>query len=135
LRVKMLRIPRPIFNEMFLHAREESPLEACGYLGGKGGIITKLFRMRNVDASEKHFSFEPEEQLATAKKARQEDLDLIAVYHSHPHSQPRPSKEDILLAYDPDLIYVILSLLPPKPIAKAFRIEEGKTVEILLRIM
>ncbi len=131
----MLHIPKSIFNEMCLHAKEESPLEACGYLGGTGTSIKKLFRMRNAEASEKHFSFEPEEQFAAFKKAREEGMELIGAYHSHPSSPPRPSVEDLRLAFDPDLIHVILSLSSPEPSIKAFRIEEGKPAEIPLRIV
>lgn len=131
---KKLHIPRAVFLEMCLHAREERPVEACGYLAGKDTRVKKMFRMRNVDESEEHFMFDPEEQFAVAEKASEAGLTLIAVYHSHPSSPPRPSAEDIRLAYDPEIIHVILSTMAPKPIVKAFRIEEGTPREVPVRI-
>jgi len=47
---------------MIEHARAESPLEACGYLAEKDGVITAVFRMTNIDASAQHFSLDPAEQ-------------------------------------------------------------------------
>lgn len=132
---RALYIPKAIFDEICLHAREEAPLEACGYLAGTGNRIKKLYRMRNADASEEHFSFYPEEQLATIKKAREERLEMIGAYHSHPYSPPRPSAEDIRLAYDPELIHLILSLLAPKPTLKAFLVKDGKPLEITVTII
>jgi len=130
----IVRIPRAIFREMCLHAREQLPLEACGYLAAKGTRVQKLFKMRNVDESKEHFMFDPEEQFAVAEKAREAGLSLIAVYHSHPSSPPSPSAEDIRLAHDPEIIHVILSIMAPKPTAKAFRIKEGTAEEIALKV-
>ena len=133
--VRILHVPRNIFDKMYRHAREELPLEACGYLAAAGSRVKKLIKMCNIDQSKEHFMFDPEEQFAALEKAEEEGLELMAVYHSHPHDPARPSAEDIKLAYDPEIIHVILSLLPPKPIARAFRIENGKPFELPLRII
>ena len=50
---------------------------------------------------------------------------IIANYHSHPSSPARPSDEDIRLAYDRHIVYIIVSLALPKPDIKAFSIEDG----------
>lgn len=109
---EVLAVPVELFHEMIRHAREESPLEACGYLAGGEGTVARLFRMKNADASRTHFSFVPEEQFAVMKKARAEGLALIGVYHSHPMGPAYPSEEDIRMAYDPGLAHIIVSLLP-----------------------
>ena len=54
-----------------------------------------------------------------------EDLKLAAVYHSHPETPARPSQEDIRLAFDPQISYVIVSLAQPDPSIKSFKIREG----------
>jgi len=81
--------------------------------------------MTNVDHSPEHFSFDPAEQFQTLRSARDAGLELIANYHSHPSTPSRPSEEDIRLAYDPEIIYIIVSLASEVPVIKAFRIRNG----------
>ena len=121
----MLKILQKDLDLIVEQARKEAPLEACGYLAGKDGAVTKVIPMTNADASSEHFSFLPKEQFAALKKARAESLSLIGVYHSHPASPARPSEEDIRLALDPTVSYLIVSLASDEPIAKSFIIIKG----------
>lgn len=120
-----MKLPNSFVNEIFEQARREAPLEACGYLAGLDGEISQLIPMTNVDKSEEHFSFAPKEQFAAVKQARAMGLQLIGVYHSHPATPARPSEEDIRLAYDPSVVYVIASLADAQNPIKAFRINAG----------
>src|SRR5665811_1505202 len=86
-------------------------LEACGYLAGEGAEVKEYIIMTNTDKSAEHFSFDPKEQFAAVKTARVKGQTLIAVCHTHPASLARMSQEDIRLANDPSVKYVILSLL------------------------
>ncbi|PIS28468.1 hypothetical protein COT42_08045 [Candidatus Saganbacteria bacterium CG08_land_8_20_14_0_20_45_16] len=122
----MIKIPKKIIEEIAGHARDEAPLEACGYLAGKENEVLELYRMRNIDQSSEHFSFAPKEQFGVVKKVRVMGLELIAVYHSHPATSARLSSEDIRLALDPKTIYVIHSLLNNE--TKAFKVIEGKII-------
>ncbi|NOY69912.1 MAG: M67 family metallopeptidase [Deltaproteobacteria bacterium] len=124
-----MKIPKQIIDELISHAIAEAPLEACGYLAGKDGTITKAYKMTNTDQSNIHFSFAPEEQFRVVKAARKEGTDLIAVYHSHPETPARPSKEDIRLAHDPCVSYVIVSLAEGNNVIKSFKIN-GETVAV-----
>lgn len=127
----MIRIPRPIYEEMFAHAKEGFPLEICGILGGQKDSVSKLYRMTNTDASNEHFMMAPKEQFAVIKELRAAGLSTCAIYHSHPESPARPSQEDIRLALTPDVSYIIVSLADPKrPELKSFKIQDGKvTIE------
>ena len=114
-------------------AKKEAPQEACGYLAGKDDHVVHVYPMTNIDHSEEHFSLDPKEQFAVIKKVRQEGLSILAVYHSHPLSPARPSQEDIKLAYDPNIIYVIVSLLEEPVSIKAFKIVDSVvTIEPLI---
>lgn len=122
----LLKIPKPIYDDLIAHAREGFPLEVCGILGGRAGTVVQAFRMTNVDASNEHFTLEPREQFAVAKQLRAAGLEMLAVYHSHPESPARPSAEDIRLALTPEVSYVIISLLEPeRPELKSFKIGDG----------
>jgi proteasome lid subunit RPN8/RPN11 len=107
-------------------ARAEAPNEACGYLAGTGGRAKVAIPMRNVDASPEHYSFDPRQQFAAVKEARAAGLDLIGVYHSHPATPARMSEEDIRLANDTTMVYVIYSLAEER--LKGFRVSREKVV-------
>ena len=119
-------VPWEIVKGMIDHAVREAPIEACGYLAGPdGGAVKRMYALTNIDARADHFSFDPKEQFAVHKAARQEGFRILAVYHSHPATPARPSEEDIRLAYDPALIYVIVSLAEGEALVRGFRIRQG----------
>ncbi len=130
-----MKIPKEIVDAIFEHATTQAPVEACGYLAGKDGRVIRCYRMTNIDQSEEHFTFDPEEQFRVIKATRKEGIELIGVYHSHPTTPARPSKEDIRLAYDPAIIYVIVSLADSKKTVKSFRINGEEVTTELLEII
>jgi len=118
----MLRIKKEVWNGVIAQANHEAPLEVCGYLAEKEGIVVRHYPLTNADASEKHYSLQPEEQFAAVRQMRAAGLKLRAVYHSHPASPARPSEEDIKLAHDPEISYVIVSLLEGRETVRSFSI-------------
>lgn len=131
----MLKIKREIFEEMVNHAREGYPLEVCGYLGVINGIASRIRRMKNVDESNEHFTFDPAEQFEAAKEFRVDSLKPSVVYHSHPATPSRPSGEDIRLAYDPNVSYIIVSLASGRAVVKSFKIEDSKVTQEKIEII
>ena len=123
-----MKIPQKIVEAIYVQAAQEAPIEACGYLAGKGKEVIKHYPMTNIEQSSEHFSLDPKEQFAVLKQARADGLDIIGVYHSHPATPARPSEEDIRLAYDPGISYVIASLADNQKTIKSFKIKNG-TVE------
>lgn len=121
-----MKIDREIYQQLVAEAHEHSPLECCGYLAGNDNKVTKAYPMKNIDESQIHYSFEPKEQFQVVKEIRNEGLKVLAVYHSHPETPARPSEEDIRLAYDPEVSYVIISLCNNREDVKSFRIQNGK---------
>lgn len=126
----MLKVNRKIYEGIIEHAKEVFPVEACGYMAGSGEVITEFFKMTNVDNSPEHFSFDPKEQFAIYKKARELGLKIIGVYHSHPYTPARMSDEDLRLAYDENLLYAIVSLAEKEPVFKIFKVVEKKPEEV-----
>jgi proteasome lid subunit RPN8/RPN11 len=90
--------------------------------------------MTNIDHSPEHFSFSPAEQFQVLRLSRVDGLNILANYHSHPATPARPSEEDIRLAYDPDILYLIISLSGTLPVVKAFRIQHGQSQEVEIDI-
>ena len=128
----MISLKRDVYNQIVAHAKADLPNEACGYLAGLDGIVTLGYQLTNIDHSPEHFSFDPAEQFKTVKDARGKGLQILANYHSHPETPSRPSQEDIRLAFDPNILYFIISLAQQEPVVKAFQIINGtETIEEL----
>jgi proteasome lid subunit RPN8/RPN11 len=121
----MLVISKAVYDQIIAHANADLPNEACGYLAGTNNEVSVAYELTNVDHSIDHFSFDPAEQFKAVKDARSKDLEIVANYHSHPSSPARPSIEDIRLAYDPTISYVIVSLMAYIPVVKSFKIKDG----------
>ncbi|MDR0997392.1 MAG: M67 family metallopeptidase [Zoogloeaceae bacterium] len=131
----MLSLSQSVLDQLIDHARRDAPIEACGYLAGTGDLAQVYFPMRNVDQSAEHFAFDPAEQFAAFRQAQQSGLRLIACCHSHPATPSRPSAEDIRLAYDPNLHYVIVSLADEEPVVNSFRIRQGEVEKEPLEVL
>ena len=130
----MLILKQEDYNKIVDHAKKGLPNEACGLLGGyvEGDkrVVTDVYLLRNVDESREHFSMDPAEQLAAIKDIRQKKGVLLGNFHSHPESPSRPSQEDIRLAYDPKMNYLILSLMNPEELVlNSFHIEKGEVTK------
>jgi proteasome lid subunit RPN8/RPN11 len=122
----MILIKKDALNQIIDHAGKDLPNEACGYLAGKDNTILFSYQLRNTDQSPEHYSFDPSEQFQVLRETRTNGLQIMACYHSHPSTPARPSQEDINLAYDPDLRYIIISLASNEPVVKVFRIINGE---------
>ena len=124
-----MKIQKEVLGKIIKQAHVEAPLECCGYLAGSKGVVTKAYPVENLDKSAVHYSFRPEDQFRVVKEIRQEQLTVLAIYHSHPESPARPSAEDIKLAWDPSVCHVIISLQDVEEVVKSFHIKDGQVRE------
>ncbi|GAB4341493.1 MAG: hypothetical protein Kow0089_15940 [Desulfobulbaceae bacterium] len=130
-----LRITENIVAALIRHGRAEEPNEACGYLGAKDGVIDLHIELTNVDAAPDHYTMDPAEQFAAIRTIRERGRAVAAVYHTHPETPARPSLEDIRLANDPDIVYVIASLMYGVDSVRAYRIRGGVVTDVPLQIV
>jgi [CysO sulfur-carrier protein]-S-L-cysteine hydrolase len=114
-------------------ARAEPNQEVCGLLAGRDGTITNAFPATNALASATKYEIDPPEILKLIREIREQNMEFIGIYHSHPNTDNSPSQTDIERAYYPEAAYLIISPKPdaPKPI-RAFQIRDGKAKELLL---
>jgi [CysO sulfur-carrier protein]-S-L-cysteine hydrolase len=114
-------------EQIFADARQTSPAECCGLIGGsRDGKATTIYSLRNV-AADTNVSYEaaPEDLFSAQRQMRERGEELLAIYHSHPRSaDPFPSQTDVRLAYYPHAVYFIIGLAGPLPVIRAFRISE-----------
>ena len=116
---------------MVAHARSELPNEACGLLAVDGdGCVRRAYRLTNVDASPTSFTVDPDEHFAALTDAESRGWSLGGSFHSHPRTDPVPSRTDIARALEPQWVYVIVGPVEPgPPDVRAWRIVAGKARE------
>ncbi len=126
----MVRVARAVHDEMVAHALEERPYEACGLLAGQGDEVSTLFRARNKERSAVRYEVEPADLLRIFREIDDADLEHVGIYHSHTHTKAYPSATDIRLAYYPDAVYFIVTVMDERdPQVRAFRVREGQVSE------
>ncbi len=130
-----------MYEEIVEHAREGLPNEACGVVAGDDGRPVRVYPMRNAEESPVVYRFEPNEQLEVTKEIERKEWDLLAIFHSHTHTEAYPSATDRAHAHWRDPItgeeapafpgtrYLILSLAEQEPVLRAFHWGEGDPVE------
>ena len=115
------------------HARGSSPNEACGLVAGRGGVAARIIPCANTHPQPTtRYLIDPREQLRAFQDMDERGEELIAIYHSHPASQPYPSPTDRAESHYPDAVYVLVSLRSPTPEVRAFRIEDDIVREVSL---
>lgn len=114
------------------HVQKNVLEECCGLLAGRDGVIARMFLATNA-SSQRATAYEiaPEELFGLMRQIRAAGLDLLGIYHSHPHGENAPSAADVERAYYPDAAYFILS---PRHEARnpirAFSIRNGRASEL-----
>jgi proteasome lid subunit RPN8/RPN11 len=79
---------------------------------------------------------DPNQQLEAMLDLEERGLQMLAIYHSHPHGPEIPSASDIAQATYPDSAYVIISLADKQqPSFRAFNIVDGQVKEIPYRVI
>ena len=132
----MLKLDRSYVDEIIAHAREDAPNECCGIIAGTDGRAAKLYRAVNSEASPYRYNVDPKDLLRIYRDLDDRGWDVLAIYHSHTHTEAYPSPTDQKLAAWPDAIYVIVSLEDEeKPVVRAFQIKDEKVSEEELRVV
>jgi proteasome lid subunit RPN8/RPN11 len=131
-----IRVRAEIVEEMLRIAWSEPRIECCGLLVGVGGVITKIFPAKNALASPTAYDVAPQELFQLFRRIREEGLEHLGIYHSHPTTENAPSPRDIELAAYPNEAYFIISPLPaaPRPV-RAFSIRDGHVQELKIEIV
>src|SRR6201998_2288786 len=111
----MIRIEPEPWAAIVAHARATYPNECCGAMLGTidGEQKTVIASMQLANAFEgaqaARYELRPEDLLAADKAARERNLDLIGIYHSHPDCDAYFSKTDLQNSC-PWYSFVVLSI-------------------------
>ena len=116
-------------------ARIGYPHEACGLLLGRAedGVVhvDDALQMRNANTARARdrFELDPEELLQADAQARERQLEIVGVWHTHPDHPARPSELDRERAWN-GWSYLILSVSAEGVHAmRSWRLADGDFVE------
>jgi proteasome lid subunit RPN8/RPN11 len=125
-----MKIPQNLYDQILEQARAEAPNECCGMIATRDGEAVEVYPAINAAASPPYaYEIDSADLYRIQMAIEDADLDLGAIYHSHPRSEPEPSQTDINLAFYPDAVYIIVGLKGPAPDARAFTIRDGQVTE------
>jgi proteasome lid subunit RPN8/RPN11 len=112
----MLRMGDAVYSEMRKHGEEIYPHECCGVLLGSAaeGVneVEAAVRAGNTrtDSAHNRYHIDPQELVRIQRQAREQNLDIVGFYHSHPDHPARWSPTDFAGAHWLGCSYVITSV-------------------------
>jgi proteasome lid subunit RPN8/RPN11 len=112
----MLTFKQLDYNDIRQHGEETYPHECCGVLLGRadqgGRTVTRTVRCGNTRSDSPHnrYHIAPSELVQVQRQAREEGLEVVGFYHSHPDHPARWSQTDLAEAHWIGCSYVITSV-------------------------
>ena len=116
----MLKIPESELAALRRHGEETYPNECCGALLGTftstgapraadARLVVRAVRCTNTNAERGHdrYVIDPRELVRLQRQSREEGLDILGFYHSHPDWPARWSQTDLAEAHWLGCSYVI----------------------------
>ena len=125
-----VQIPCHLYDRMLNHAVAELPNECCGLLAGQIlepgpiGRVLQVYALVNAKASPTEYESEPRSMFQAVRDIEKMGWEILAVYHSHPTSDPVPSRKDVARNYSPEVMNLIISLKSSSPAVSAWWLSE-----------
>jgi proteasome lid subunit RPN8/RPN11 len=112
----MIELQEPQLTGMREHAQRDYPFECCGLMLGRFAdgrkVMAQAYPISNAreeEAKRNRFLIRPEELMRGEKYARENGLEVVGFYHSHPDDRAVPSQYDLEHAW-PTYSYIVVSV-------------------------
>src|SRR2546423_463132 len=118
----MLGFSQTDYEAIRKHGEETYPHECCGVLlgrfSGDDRIVETTVRCGNTrtDSPHNRYHIAPQELVRIQRQAREQGLDIVGFYHSHPDHPAQPSSTDLAEAHWIGCSYVITSVQQGKAV-------------------
>jgi proteasome lid subunit RPN8/RPN11 len=105
-----------LYNQLRAHGEETYPHECCGILLGKSTDtniqVHQLIRAGNTrtDSAHNRYNIAPQELIRAQREGRNQGLDIVGFYHSHPDHPAQYSTTDFAEAHWFNCAYVITAI-------------------------
>ena len=114
----MILLPATLLRRIAIVAEEAYPEECCGLLIGfrepnDRVRVTEIAESSNVAPPPRRNRFEvdPALRFAVMRRLRDGRDQIVGHYHSHPDGPAEPSQHDAAMAYEPELIWLIVAVV------------------------
>ena len=129
----MIELPKPLLKRIVEAAVSSYPEESCGLLVGharaSGDLeVTRIEASPNLAEGDRRRCFEVDPKLRFDLMAELEGGSerIVGHYHSHPAESARPSKHDIEMAWEPDMVWLITAVRDGQAVeTAAFRLDRS----------
>ena len=118
-----------IREEIVAHARAKAPQEACGLVIMRGGQDPSVLCCMNVHPTPVT-RYKIDDNEIRRVLVQHGENNLLAIYHSHPVTEPYPSPTDRAEAHYPDAFHILVSLRDVTPEVRAYRVRDGWVREV-----
>lgn len=120
----MISLPLPFLKAITDEAEAAYPRECCGLVIGRDDgagalVVTRVVESPNIaeEGVLDRFEIDPQVRFdvmrtldANARDGQAQHR-IIGHYHSHPNHPAQPSETDLSMAYEPDLVWLITSVV------------------------
>ncbi len=125
--MSFLRLSHQQMRELAQLALDRKPYEVCGLIVGIGYEAKQIIPIDNISENPAlHYQMEPTQLLQALKSIDEQEQQLLAIFHSHPNSDPIPSPTDVAEWQYPKAIQLIISLKHYPPRLQAWEIKDGQ---------
>ena len=139
-----LIIATRLIDQINQAAESAYPNECCGLLAGTGDvgrdiIVTRIAESENVSNQglRDRFEVDPKVRFDLMRELEDGPERIVGHYHSHPDHPANPSEYDLTMAFEPDLVWLIVGVDSGSVSDhKAHRIDEQSAafIEIPLKV-
>ena len=91
------------------HAESKKPNESCAILFGKENIVLEIFLTENIEESPVNFTISNEQLIEAYQTAKNKELEIVGIFHSHPNSIAFPSETDKKFMQSNPVAWIIYS--------------------------
>ena len=85
-------------QELAKYAEAEKPYESCAILVGnetdENWTVKEVVLTENTAKSKVTFTISPDKEFEVDQKARESNMEIVCIFHSHPESEAQPSETD-----------------------------------------
>jgi len=114
---------------------EGYPHEVCGLILGQtdgarvGAVRVTQAKNLNRDRPEDRYLLDPEDFLAADRSARQEGLEIVGIWHTHPDKPAEPSQTDFAAAWEGYSYVILTTTASGASDLRSWRLSSGRFVE------
>ncbi len=85
-------------QELAKYAEAEKPYESCAILVGnetdENWTVKEVVFTENTAKSKVTFTISPDKEFEVDQKAKESNMEIVCIFHSHPESEAQPSETD-----------------------------------------